>query len=791
MENTKLVTIAGMLGLVTLTCSMAMVVGRAAAEPEKKVEGVVPMKALPFELEDVRLLDGPFKHALELNRQALLRYEPDRLLARFRLEAGLEAKVEHYAGWESRTVSGHSLGHHLSACALTYAATGDERFKQRVDSIVDELARCQEAHGDGYVSAIAGAKKIFEEEIARGKIDSKGFGLNGLWVPLYTQHKVLAGLHDAYRICGNRKALEVARGFADWLEKTLAGLDEDRMQKILACEHGGINEVLADLYADTGDERYLALSRRMHHKAVLDPLSEKVDCLPGMHANTQVPKLVGLARRYELTGDAKDRATAEFFWDRVANHHSYVTGGNGLNEHFGPPDTLNDRLGPNTTESCNVYNMLKLTRHVFQWQGSAEVADFYERALYNHILSSQHPVDGRVIYNLTLEMGGFKRYQDPYGFTCCVGTGMENHTKYGKCIYFHDAEGLFVNLFIASELDWKEKGLKLRQETRFPDEATTTLRFDCEQPLDLALRIRWPYWAEKGFRIKVNGEPQPAGGKPSSYVEIDRQWKTGDVVEIEMPMTLRLEAMPDNPNRVAVMHGPLVLAGDLGAVDAAEATSPTFVPALVTEGRPAAEWLEAVEGKPNTFRTVDVGRPRDVTLIPFFRMHERRYTIFWDLFTGPQWEQRQAQYKAEIERQRKLEALTVDFVQPGEMQPERDHNMQGEKTGAGRHQGRAWRHAVGGGWFSFDLQVLPGEPVILQATYWGDENIERNFDVLVDGEKIATQKLLRNQPGKFFDVDYPLPAERTEGKTRVTVKFQGHPGNMAGGLFGLRVLRTQ
>ncbi len=783
-------TIANTLFVATmLNCLTTAVAQHAAAEAAETVE-IVPVKAMPFELKDVRLLDGPFKHAMDLSRESLLRYEPDKLLAKYRIEAGLEPKEKHYGGWESRSVAGFSLGHYLSACALIYAATGDEQFKERADYIVDQLAECQKADGDGYVGAPPGAKKIFEEQIAKGHITSKGFGLNGLWVPLYTQHKMMAGLRDAYRLCGNKKALQVAKGYADWLEKTFADLNEEQMQKILACEHGGINEVLADLYGDTGDKRYLALSRRLHHKKVLDPLTNGVDCLPGMHANTQIPKLVGLARRYELTGDEKDKAAAEFFWDRVANHHSYVTGGDGFNEHFGPPDKLNDRLGPNTTETCNVYNMLKLSRHLFQWDASPAVADFYERALYNHILSSQHPKDGRVIYNLTLEMGGFKRYQNPFGFTCCVGTGMENHTKYGRCIYFHDEDGLWVNLFVPSELTWKEKGVSLRQETRFPDEETTRLHFTCKKPVELALRIRWPYWVEEGMEVKVNGEPVKIEGKPSSYVEVRRKWKTGDVVEVRLPMTVRLETMPDNTNRVAIMHGPLVLAGDLGPVNDPKANSPDFVPVMVTEGRPAPEWVKAVEGKPNTFRTVGVGRPRDVDLIPFFRMHDRRYSIFWDVFTKKQWEEKQTEHKAEIKRQKKLEARTVDFVQPGEMQPERDHNMQGERTGAGRHRDRPWRHAMGGGWFSFDMKVTPERPVILRATYWGDENIQRNFDVLVDDKKIATQKLLHNEPGKFFDVEYEVPVELTRDKKKVTVKLQAHPGGMAGGLFGLRVVRT-
>jgi len=363
----------------------------AAISCQAAVHEAVSLKAEPFALEDVRLLHGPFKHAQDLQGQWLLTLEPDRLLAWFRKEAGLKPKALVYGGWEDRGVAGHCLGHYLSGCSLMYASTGDVRFLERVDYLVKELTLCQESNGNGYVAAIPGGKQVFAQ-VAAGDIRSAGFDLNGPWVPLYTLHKLFAGLVDAYRLCDSEQALAVNRKLADWLGTVLSQLDHAQMQKILACEHGGMNEALADLYADTGDERYLALSRRFHHEHVLDPLTREEDRLNGLHANTQVPKLIGLARRYELTGDQDDRTAAAFFWERVVNHHSYVTGGHCINIHFGPPDTLNDRLGVTTTETCNFYNMLIRTRHLFQWEADARVADFYERALYNQILCSQHPV---------------------------------------------------------------------------------------------------------------------------------------------------------------------------------------------------------------------------------------------------------------------------------------------------------------------------------------------------------------------------------------------------------------
>ncbi|HXG66819.1 MAG TPA: beta-L-arabinofuranosidase domain-containing protein, partial [Blastocatellia bacterium] len=715
----------------------------------------VQPRASAFNLTDVRLLDGPFKKAMQLDADYLLRLEPDRLLSWFRKEAGLDPKGEAYGGWEAMGVAGHSLGHYLSACAMMFASTGDARFRDRVNYIVGELELCQKANGDkestfsGYVAAIPNGKKIFRE-VSAGDIRSQGFDLNGGWVPWYTLHKLFAGLLDAQQYCANERALAVAVKLADWADATTRGLTEEQFQRMLACEHGGMNESLAELYARTGDEKYLRLSRRFHHRAVLDPLTRGEDRLQGLHANTQIPKLIGLARRYELTGDVADKSAAKFFWDRVAHHHSYVIGGNSDGEHFGPPDRLSERLGQNTCETCNTYNMLKLTRHLFTWHASAEYADYYERALYNHILASQNPDDGMFCYYVPLRPGARKTYSTPFdSFWCCVGTGMENHAKYGEAIYFHHDDTLWVNLFIASELRWKEKGVTLRQETLYPEADTVNLTFHNEKPVNLTLRLRYPAWATGGISVSINGRPQRVSAEPDSFVEVRQTWKSGDKVEVKIPISLRLRSLPDNPNRVAILYGPLVLAGELGPVDDPEAKWITYVPVLITENRPLTEWIKPVAGQPATFRTAGVGRPRDVTLYPFYRMHHKRYSVYWDLFTPQQWALREAAYKAELERARELEALTVDFAQPGEMQPERDHNMQGERTSAGEHQERKWRHATDGGWFSFDVKVLPDKPVSLICTYWGGDGGARTFDILVNGVKIATQSLQNNMPGKF------------------------------------------
>ena len=754
-----------------------------------KVHEKIEFKVLPFAIKDVKLLDGPFRHATELNIQSLLNYQPDRFLAKFRTEAGLKPKAEHYHGWEDNTIAGHSLGHYLSAICLMYATTGNKEFLDRANYIVDELAACQEADGDGYIGAFPNGKKILEEQVAKGDIRSKGFDLNGIWVPFYTEHKVMDGLYNAYKLCGNKKALEVSRKFADWLYTVVKDLKDTQVQEMLNCEHGGINEALVELYAQTGNEKYLNMSHIFHHKRILDSLARHVDVLPGQHANTQIPKIIGTARRYELTGDENDRETSEFFWETVTAHHSYVTGGNGDHEYFGPADSLNNHLDDGTTETCNVYNMLKLSRHLFMWEAKPKVADFYERALFNHILSSQHPHDGRVIYNLSLEMGGHKEYQDPQWFTCCVGTGMENHSKYSSNIYFHNNTELYVTQFIASELNWKEKGLKLVQETKYPKEQGTGFSFTCEKPVRLALKIRYPYWCEKGMQILVNGKIFKVKEQPESFVSIEREWKNGDKVEVKFPFSLRLETMPDNKNRISVMYGPLVLAGDLGPEYDPNASDPLYVPVFMTDNRNPETWTTPVAETPNTFVTHDVGRPRDIELKPFYAFYDRNYSVYFDLFTAGQWDRQKAEYQANQEKLKKMERMTIDFFQLGEMQPERNHNFQNNKAWVNEFKHKKYREVDRGGWLSFELDVYAGQPMQLAMEYWGGFPGSRTFDIYVNGTKLATENLSNANPGNFFYKYYDLPDKLTVNGGKIKVKLVPVDGHRAGPLFSARTMK--
>ncbi len=748
---------------------------------------VISFRALPFELTDVKLLDGPFLHATELNKGILLSYEPDRLLVKFYSETGLKPKAEHYMGWENESLAGHSLGHYLSACSMMYRSTGDTRFLDRVNYIVDELRILQNKDGDGYIGAMPDGKRVFEEEVSKGNIRSAGFDLNGIWAPFYTQHKILAGLRDAYHLCGNETALEIEKQFADWIGTIVTPLNNEQVQKMLHCEHGGISETFADLYAATKNEKYLEIARIFYHEDILDPLKNEEDILPGKHANTNIPKLISLARLYELTDDTSYRKAAEFFWQTVTQHHSYVTGGNGNDEYFGPPDELRNRLGEGTTETCNVYNMLKLTEHIFEWEADAEVADFYERALFNHILSSQNPETGHVVYNLSLDMGGHKDFQDPEWFTCCIGTGMENHSKYGKNIYYHNDNELFVFQYIASELTWKEKGLTITQNTGYPEEHGTSFEFKCDSPRKLVLQMRYPFWAEEGIEIKINGNKKRVKESPGSFVAIERTWENGDLVQVSIPFSLRLESMPDDSNRVAVMYGPLVMAGDLGPVNDTIPRDIMYVPVMMTDNRDPSKWMKPVEGKINTFYTDNTGRPRDVEMRPFYTYYNRRYSIYWDLFTDELWKARQSEYEAELAEMKRIREATIDFVQPGEMQPERDHNFRGERTEPYRFNDRPFRESRRG-WFSFDMKTGGENSLALAVDYWGGFPGAKTFDILVDENLIATENISNKKDGQFITVQYNIPEELLNGKSKITVKFLAHPGNTAGPVFGIRTI---
>ncbi|MCI0490744.1 MAG: glycoside hydrolase family 127 protein [Blastocatellia bacterium] len=785
---------------VTLTIAALVVI---AAAGRQQVKNAVPEAARPLPLSAVRLTGGPLKHAQDIDAEYLLKLEPDRMMAYFRLRAGLEPKAEGYGGWDGdgRNLTGHIAGHYLSAVSLMYAATGDARFKERADYIVREMKEVQDKHGDGYLGAQAKGKEQLVE-VSRGNIRSANFDLNGIWVPWYVLHKICAGLRDAYHYTGNRAALDVEIKLAAWTEGILSKLDDAQLQRMLNTEQGGMLEVLADLYSDTGDKRWLALSHRFDHRAVLEPLARQENILPGLHGNTQVPKLVGSVARYAYTGDKTDGAAARFFWDSVAGHHSFATGGHGKDEYFGPPDTLNDRIDGRTAETCNIYNMIKLTRKLFALHPDIKYAEFHERALFNHILASIDPEDGRTCYMVPVGRGVRHEYQDmSRSFTCCVGSGMESHALHGEGIYYESGDRLWVNLYVPSTAKWEAAGVDLTMDTGFPEGESATLKLTLKAPREFTLALRRPVWAEKGFTVKVNGQSVKDTSKPGSYVELKRRWKSGDTVALTLPKTLRLEPLPDNARVAAIMWGPLVLAGDLGPEPARGRRSgqATNIPALeekslpfVAAERPVTDWLKPVPGRPGNFRSEGVGREQDVELVPFYRLHRRVYSVYMDLFTPAEWEKKTAEVAAERERHRKLEAATVSFAQPGDAELERAFNQKGEETSPVRRAERTGRSARK--WFSLDIAVDETHPMTLIVTYHGEERQTRTFEILVDGVRVGEQTVERHRPGSsskhFFDVEYAIPADLIKGKQKITVRFQATGGNETAGVFGVRMIRA-
>jgi uncharacterized protein len=599
--------------------------------------GLPTLTAIPFSLADVTILDPDLLRMREQTLKYMLALDSDRLLHNFRVNAGLPSSAEPLYNRESPTNGwrGHYVGHFLSACGQMHASTADVRIKTKADAMVAELAKCQTQLGEkGYLSAFP--ESSFDD-LEQGRPAA---------VVWYALHKIMAGLLDVHESWQNLQALQVLERMAAWVDWRTGRIPEEQMQRTLQTEFGGMNEVLANLSAVTKTPRYLEVAKRFDHHAVMDPAVHGRDTLTGLHANTQVPKFVGAAREFELTGEPVYRDAALFFWRQVALHRSYVTGGNSISEHFRtPPDVLASELTDLTQETCNTYNMLKLTSHLFSWQAEPQYADYYERAFLNHVLATPNPAEGSPLYYLGMQPGQWKVHFVPHeGFFCCCGTGLENFSKLGEGFYFHDAQSLWVNLFFASEVNWREKGVTIRQETRFPEEAATRLVIQTKSPTGFSLNVRIPYWAENAS-VTINGKRLRPDEKltPSSYAKIDRIWKNGDHVEVKLPMRLHSQTIPDDPGLAAILYGPLVLAGELGTQDLdpkriysddkiLHGGFPTIaVPEFTGDRNVLEKWIQPVRAKdkPLTFRTVGAGHPKEVTFSPFYRLFNQRYNVYW------------------------------------------------------------------------------------------------------------------------------------------------------------------
>ena len=604
----------------------------------------VPAKVQPFPMTQVRLLPSAFLDAAEWNRGYMNRLPADRLLHSFHLNAGLPSTAEPLGGWETYVaptpggrrngeseLRGHFIGHFLSASAQLYASMGDKEAKAKADYMVAELAKCQEKLGaTGYLSAFP--IEWFDRLDARKPV----------WAPFYTIHKIMAGMLDMYQLAGNKQALAVLEGMSRWADDWSASKSEEHMQDILNTEYGGMNEVLYNLAAATGNDRWAKAGDRFTKKRFFNPLALRTDELTGLHVNTHVPQVIGAARRYEISSDMRFHDVADFFWYEVTTARSYVTTGTSNGEGWlTQPRMLAAELKRSvaTAECCCSYNMLKLARHLYSWNADASYFDYYERSLLNMRLGTIQPKTGHTQYYVSLTPGAWKTFNtEDKSFWCCTGSGVEEYSKLNDSIYWRDPEGIFVNLFIASELDWPEQGFRLRQDTRFPEQPTTTLTVTAAKPGSLAMRLRIPAWT-KAASVKINGRATDVTPTPGSYLTLNRAWKAGDKVELTMPMHLTVEAMPDDPKTQAFLYGPLVLAGDLGTEGLTDQLTvgpsgprperiPLEIPTFQASAANPASWIKPAAA-PLTFRTT--GQQKDVTLAPLNTIFDKRYSVYWQV----------------------------------------------------------------------------------------------------------------------------------------------------------------
>ena len=765
-----------------------------------------------FPLGDITLLDGPLKHARDLNVEVLLKYDCDRMLAPYRKEAGLQPRKPSYPNWDG--LDGHVGGHYLSALAIN-AATGNEECRKRMEYMISELQLVLDANNQrpeawchNYIGGVPNSAKMWTAF-------SKGdFGpYFGTWAPFYNIHKMYAGLRDAWLYCGNEQAKNLFLKFCDWAVDITRDLNDEQMEKMLGNEHGGMNEVLADAYAITGEQKYLDCARRFSHRMLLVPLENGKDCLDNMHANTQIPKVIGYQRIAELAHDVQYHNASEYFWEIVTRQRSLALGGNSRREHFPTKenciDYINDIDGP---ESCNTYNMLKLTEDLNRVKPNGMYGDFYETAMFNHILSAQHPQHGGYVYFTSARPRHYRNYSAPNeAMWCCVGTGMEDHGKYGQFVWTHDKgvkaedDALYVNLFVASELNWKDRKMVIRQQTAFPYAETSVVEV-AKGKGTFILKVRKPSWCEN-FTVKGVGFDADSY-EENGFVCMKRKWKKGDQVKISMPMHAYIKPMINVPQYVAIMYGPILLGMKTGTEDMrsliaddsrfgqyaggkklALDEAPILLPKHLDD---IAKNLKPVPGKPLHFKlATHMENTIDGELQPFFEIHDSRYMMYW-LALGENDYKAYMQKLADEEKARQaLEARTVDKVNPGEQQPETDHRMETDDSNKGNTEGIFFRDAKDGHYFSYLMQTKGETNLSLQLKFWGqDEWRTSEFDIYVNDKLLCSvNNSHRWRTTQFKTVDYAIPSEFVKGKKEIRVKFVAHKGKQVGQIYGVRLVK--
>ena len=766
-----------------------------------------------FPIQDVKLLDGPLKHAYELNAHTLLRYDVDRLLAPFRKEAGLPEIAPLFPNWAG--LDGHVGGHYLTAMAL-YAAQGNKECEDRMLYMIAELKKCAEAAeknfpvwGKGYLGGVPQSDKMWTT-FKQG--DFRTF--NGAWVPFYNIHKIQAGLRDAWLYCGNEDAKQLFLGTCNWLIEVAANVSDEKLEELLGMEHGGVNEVLADAYQMTGEQKYLDAAKRYSHKWLLNPMKEhNGKHLDLIHANTQVPKVVGFARVGELANDEYYKEGARFFWDEVVNRRSLSVGGNSRREHFPSVEACIDWTQDiDGLESCNTNNMLKLTEDLHRMDPeNAEYADFIERATFNHILSTQHPEHGGYVYFTSARPRHYRNYSVPNeAMWCCVGTGMENHGKYGQFIYTHAGKDvLSVNLYSASELNWKDAGFKLRQETAFPYGESSKITIT-EGKGKFTMRLRYPSWVREGeFQVKINGKKvKSKGWKPGTYVDLKESWKKGDVISIDFPMHASIEHMPNVDQYISILYGPIVLGMKTGTEDLAGLLADDSRFGQIASGKKLpvdqapylvankvediAKDLVPVAGKPLHFNLkTRMENKIEGELMPFFEIHDSRYMLYWLALGSNEYKEYIENLGREEKARLELEAKTTDKVQPGEQQPESDHFMESDGSYTGITNDVPFRDARNGGSFSYMMQTKGQKELSVRVRYWGqDEWRTCEYDLYVDDVLVTSvnnSKKWRSSQWKYET--YKIPASAIKGKKQVRVKFVAKPHRQVGEIYEVRLVK--
>jgi len=759
-----------------------------------------------FPLNRVRLLDGDFKAAQDASIRYVLELDVDRLCAPYLQESGLDSPAEPYGNWESDGMGGHIGGHYLSACAQLFAATGDGRLRARLDHVVRVLGRCQDAVGDGFVGGVPGGRAL-GQELAAGTVDADLFTLNGRWVPFYNLHKTFAGLLDAYSFAGSESALAIATALADWWLGISRQIPDDTFEEILRTEFGGMNDAFAILAGITGSADHLAEARRFSHLSLLDPLAGGRDELDGLHANTQIPKVVGYARLAAATGEEPFANAADFFWDTVVAHRTVSIGGNSVREHFHRSadfsPMIQDTQGP---ETCNTYNMLKLARLRFERTGDPAAIDFYERASYNHILSSQHSERGGFVYFTPMRPAHYRVYSRAQeSMWCCVGSGLENHARYGELIYTRDGDALSVNLYAASEFDWAERGLTVRLETSFPRSGVATLHITAAAPTEATIRLRRPGWCP-GMEVDVDGsrfDPEKAtapdgGTSDGGYVSIRRTWEGTTTVAVRLEMRLRAELLPDGSPWVSFLYGPVVLAAragndGFGSFEAPDermghVASGTLLPLAGTPVVSEPDPLDAVSLRDRAALTAELtavaadGSPRTVLLEPFAGIHDERYTVYWP--TGLAGE-RFAELRA-LDDANAAQGEIIDAVVAGEQQPESDHAFTGESTRAAGREGVHWRSATG--WFSYALSDPAARATLLRVRFRAAE--DRAHELRLNG-LVLDGPVRSTRDGGVDVTDFAIPAElRNHDGGRLVFAVHARPGCRTGDLLSVRLLKA-